>query len=79
MRPNLPRGQAPAKGILHTEQRLPLRLTAQTNGKVGEFVSDPRGYWLGQHTNADKAPRRAMLAAIGRRQTLKRVKEQRRG
>ncbi len=78
MRPNLPRGQAPAKGILHTEQREPQRVTTGSDGKP-KTTSDPKGYWLGQHTNKGKAPRRALIDAIGRRQTLKREKEQRRG
>lgn len=78
MRPFLHRGQAPAAGILHVGGRDPARTVVDTDGKA-KVIADPRGYWLGQHTNKAKAMRRAMIRAMGRRQTLKRVKEARRG
>ncbi len=78
MRPNLHRGQAPAKGILHTEQRTPSRIITRADGSTVQ-QSDPRGYWRGQHTNGPRKAWRDLVAAVGRRQALKRVKEQRRG
>lgn len=79
MRPNLPRGQAPAKGILHTEQRTPRRAVLGADGKVKEIVNDPRGYWLGQHeASGEKTQRRLIVARFGRRQYLKQIKAFRR-
>lgn len=72
MRPSLHRGQPPAKGVLHVEQRTPVTL----GGPVG---GDPRGYWLGQHeATLERRARRKLIAHLGRRQFLKQIKERRR-
>lgn len=65
------RGQAPAKGILHAEQRAPMkRVVSQLGGS--EDIVDPRGYWAGQHeAPQDKRRRRAAISRFGRRQFLK--------
>lgn len=79
MRPNLPRGQAPAKGILHTEQREPAKTITRVDGTTAE-QRDPRGYWLGQHAAPTSTRlRRLGVRAVGRRQYLKQMKGARRG
>lgn len=78
MRPFLHRGQPPAKGILHVEQRQPATTRLNANGQA-EQVSDMRGYWHGQHHASDeRTARRVLIARLGRRQFLKQIKERRR-
>jgi hypothetical protein len=69
------KGQPPAKGILHTEQRTP----AIARPGLGGPLTDPRGYWLGQHSaTPERRARRVLIARLGRRQFLKQIKERRR-
>lgn len=78
VQPFLYRGQPPAKGILHTEQRTPMKTRTGADGRP-EQVADTRGYWLGQHTNKAKRAKREALKKFGARQVRKVIKEQRRG
>jgi hypothetical protein len=71
------RGQAPAKGILHTEERVPARDVLGPNG-LPEKALDPRGYWAGQHTNPTANEWRRLKARIGARQAIKQRKLERR-
>ena len=79
MRPQLHRGQASAKGILHTEQRTPVQHGVAADGKPTLTEGDPRGYWAPHSASAEKRARRALVAHYGRRQFLKLNKERRRG
>lgn len=78
MRPNLHRGQAPAKGILHTEQRTPAKTITRADGTTEEQC-DPRGYWHGQHTNPARAKKRAAVKAAGGIRQFKKIVRQLRG
>lgn len=78
MRPNLPRGQAPAKGILHFEQRQPLIVKTNTQGNI-ERIADPRGYWLGQHTNPARSKKRQAIKVAGGIRQFKKIVRRLRG
>lgn len=68
------RGQAPAKGILHTEQRAPMKRVVSPQGGSEDIV-DPRGYWAGYHAaSQEKRTRRFDMRILGRRQVLKTAK-----
>lgn len=71
------RGQAPAKGILHTQERQPERQVVRQNG-TPQVITDPRGYWAGQHTNPTANEWRRLKARIGARQAIKQRKLERR-
>ena len=77
MRPQLHRGQAPAKGVLHIEQRSPICTITGADGKLSK--GDPRGYWAPHKASTEKKARRKLVAALGRRQFLKLNKERHRG
>lgn len=78
MRPYLHYGQAPAKGILHVEQRQPMKREVSAEGNSLD-VPDPRGYWLGQHLNPARAQRRAAIKAAGGIRQFKRQQGANRG
>lgn len=78
MRPNLHRGQAPAKGILHVEQRMPVRVITHANGG-SEEIRDERGYWLGQRTNPARAKKREAVKVAGGVRQFKKIVRNLRG
>lgn len=81
MRPNLPRGQAPARGVLHVQRFAPMVLRFDEDGRPRPPLVDPDappGYWCGQHTNLANNAGRARKRVIGARQLRRRMSALRR-